>query len=127
MRPHLSGVVGHQRPSRDLVLCFDGLQISGERISPDGQFISFLKPYKGTRNIWVKKTSEPFSAARLLTTETKRPVGSYLWTRDGKYVCYVKDNQGDENFNLYAVDPSATAEQGAAAATRVCLISFTPG
>ena len=48
---------------------------------------------------------EPFSAARLLTTETKRPIAGYFWTRDSKYILFVKDNDGDENYNVYAVDP----------------------
>ena len=47
-----------------------------------------------------------------MTTETARPVAGYLWTRDGKYIVYVKDNAGDENFNVYAVDPSAAAAAG---------------
>ena len=42
-------------------------------------------------------------------------VAGYLWSRDGKYVIYVKDNDGDENFNLYAVDPNAPAGAGSEA------------
>ena len=37
----------------------------------------------------------------------------YFWTRDSKYILYVKDKDGDENFNVYAVDPAAKAEAGA--------------
>src|ERR1700685_1926315 len=94
-------------PIIDRELLFGNPEISGAQLSPDGKFIAFLKPWKETRNIWVKKTSEPFSAARLMTTETARPVGAFLWTRDAKYIAYVKDKDGDENFNVYAVDPNA--------------------
>ena len=48
-------------------------------------------------------------------------MAGFRWTRDGKYVAYVKDNDGDENFNLYAVDPSAApaaGRPGASVATR---------
>jgi dipeptidyl aminopeptidase/acylaminoacyl peptidase len=100
-------------PLIDRELLFGNPEISGAKISPDGKFLAFIKPYKDTRNVWVKKTGEPFSAARLLTTETKRPVFAFLWTRDSKFIAYVKDNDGDENFNLYAVDPSAPAPSGA--------------
>src|SRR3954466_2834396 len=100
-------------PLIDRELLFGNPEIAGAQISPDGKFLAFIKPYKDTRNVWVKKTGEPFSAARLLTTETKRPVAGFLWTRDSKFVAYVKDNDGDENFNLYAVDPSAPAAAGA--------------
>jgi dipeptidyl aminopeptidase/acylaminoacyl peptidase len=102
-------------PLIDRELLFGNPEIAGAEISPDGKYLAFLKPWNNTRNVWVKKVEEPFSAARLLTTETKRPVPAYLWTRDGKYVVYVKDHDGDENFNLYAVDPSAAAPEEAAA------------
>ena len=59
----------------------------------------------------MKAIDEPFSAARLLTTETKRPIPGFFWTRDSKFILYVKDNGGDENFNVYAVDPAAEARR----------------
>jgi dipeptidyl aminopeptidase/acylaminoacyl peptidase len=84
--------------------------ISGEQISPDGQFTSYLKPYNGTRNIWVKKTSEPFSAARPVSAEAKRPVRGYFWSQDAKFILYSQDAGGDENFNVYAIDPTLAAD-----------------
>ncbi len=100
-------------PLIDRQVLFGDPEIIGAQISPDGKFVAFIKPYKSTRNIWVKKTEEPFSAAKLLTTETKRPIAGYLWSRDGKYIVYAKDNEGDENFNVFAVDPGATVASGA--------------
>ena len=102
-------------PLIDRELFFGNPEIAGAQLSPDGKYLAFLKPWRDTRNIWVKKVEEPFSAAHLLTTETKRPVAGYLWSRDGKYVIYLKDNAGDENFNLFAVDPSAPAAAGSEA------------
>ena len=52
-------------PVLDRELFFGDPEISGAQISPDGQYIAFIKPYKDTRNIWVKKADEPFDAARL--------------------------------------------------------------
>src|ERR1700734_3102888 len=100
-------------PLIDRELLFGNPEIAGAQISPNGQYIAFLKPWKDTRNVYVKAVGEPFSAARLLTTESKRPVAGYFWTRDSKYILYVKDHDGDENFNVYAVDPSAKPEAGA--------------
>jgi dipeptidyl aminopeptidase/acylaminoacyl peptidase len=99
-------------PLIDRELLFGDPEISAAQLSPDGKYIAFLKPYKETRNIWVKQITEPFSSARLMTTETARPVAGFLWTRDGKYIAYVKDNAGDENFNVYAVDPASSAAPG---------------
>jgi dipeptidyl aminopeptidase/acylaminoacyl peptidase len=100
-------------PLIDRELFFGNPEIAGAQISPDGRYIAFLKPWKDTRNVWVKKTDQPFSAARMLTTEAKRPIAGYLWTRDSKYIVYAKDNDGDENFNVFAVDPAASAAPGA--------------
>jgi dipeptidyl aminopeptidase/acylaminoacyl peptidase len=100
-------------PLIDRDLFFGNPEIAGAQLSPDGRYIAFLKPWKDTRNIYVKGVDEPFSAARLMTTETKRPVAGYLWTQDAKYIVFAKDNDGDENFNVYAVDPSAKAATGA--------------
>src|SRR3984885_982001 len=100
-------------PLIDRELLFGDPEISGAQLSPDGQYIAFLRPWKETRNVWVKKTHEPFSSARLMTTETARPVPAFLWTRDAKFIAYVKDNDGDENFNVYAVDPRAATAPNA--------------
>ena len=102
-------------PLIDRELIFGNPEISGEQLSPNGKYLAFQKPWKDTRNIYVKGVDQPFSAARLLTTETKRPVPGYFWTRDSKYILYVKDNDGDENFNIYAVDPAAKPSAGAEA------------
>ena len=94
----------------DRDLFFGEVAISGARISPDGRYLSFLKPYKGTRNIWVKGADEPFSAARPLSAEAARPIRIYFWSRDSKYILYAQDNGGDENFNVYAIDPALPAD-----------------
>ncbi|WP_260702934.1 S9 family peptidase [Edaphobacter flagellatus] len=99
-----------QPPIIDRQLFFGEVQIAGAQISPDGQWISFLKPYNGVRNIWVKKAGEPFDKARPLSAEKTRPVGGYFWSRNSKYVLYAQDNAGDENFNVYAIDPAAPAD-----------------
>jgi dipeptidyl aminopeptidase/acylaminoacyl peptidase len=97
----------------DRELLFGNPEITGAQVSPDGKYLAFIKPWKGTRNLWVKETEEPFSSARLLTTEMKRPIGSWSWSPDGKYVAYVKDRDGDENFNVYTVEAAEAAPAGA--------------
>jgi len=100
-------------PLIDRELIFGNPEIAGAELSPNGQYLAFLKPWKDTRNVYVKAVGEPFSAARLLTTESKRPVAGFFWTRDSKSILYVKDHDGDENYNVYAVDPAAKPAAGA--------------
>lgn len=93
-------------PLIDRELFFGDPEITGAQISPDGKFIAFLRPLNGTRNVWVKGTDEPFTAARPVTNQTKRPVPAYLWSKDGRYILFVQDQGGDEDFNVYAVNPA---------------------
>jgi dipeptidyl aminopeptidase/acylaminoacyl peptidase len=99
-------------PLIDRDVIFGNPEIAAAELSPDGKYIAFVKPWKDTRNVWVKGVDEPFSAARLLTTETKRPIAGYFWSRDSKFIIYGKDHDGDENFNVYAVDPAAKPASG---------------
>lgn len=110
--PAISAQNGKLPPLIDRELFFGNPEISGAQISPDGRYISFLKPYKDTRNVWVKRTEDPYSAAKLITNDTKRPVTQYFWSRDGKYILFAQDQLGDENFNVYAVDPAAPVAAG---------------
>ena len=98
-------------PLIDRELFFDNPEIAGGQLSPDGSMISFQKVYKGKMNIWVKKFDESFEKAKPITADTLRPIGGYFWTYDSKYVLYVQDKGGNENYNVYAVDPKAAAEK----------------
>lgn len=97
----------------DRELFFGDPEIVGAQISPDGKFIAFIKPLHETRNVWVKKTDEPFEKARPVTADTKRPIPGYFWSRDGKFILFVQDQGGDENYNVYAVDPAGKVPEGA--------------
>src|SRR5262245_30685918 len=89
-------------PLVDRELFFGNPEIAGAQLSPDGKYVAFLKPWKDTRNIWVKKTSEPFDKAHLVTNDTKRPIPAFKWSRDSKFILFVQDQGGDENYNVYA-------------------------
>ena len=108
---------GGQPPLIDRELLFGDPEISGAQLSPDGRFLSFIKPYNGTRNIWVKGLNEPFDKARPMTNDQARPVRGYFWSRDGKYLLYSQDKAGDENFNIYAVNPAGALPAGQAVPT----------
>ena len=95
-------------PLIDRELFFGNPEIAGAQISPDGKYIAFIKPYKDVRNVWVKGVSQSFDQAKPLTDESKRPIGGYFWSWDSK-ILFVKDDGGDENFNVYSVNPSDAA------------------
>jgi dipeptidyl aminopeptidase/acylaminoacyl peptidase len=115
-RPALAQGTGSRSsipPLIDRELLFGDPEIVGAQLSPDGAFIAFIKPYKSTRNVWVKRTEQPFDAARPITADTRRPIPAFFWSRDGKFILFVQDQGGDENFNVFAVNPAEAPPAGA--------------
>ena len=114
--PTAPGLAGAElAPLLDREVFFGNPEIAGAQLSPDGQYLTFLKPLDGVLNVWVKRADEPFEAARPLTADD-RPVPGYFWSRDGRYVLYVQDAGGDENYHVWAVDPAQATGDGAPAA-----------
>lgn len=74
------------------------------RISPDGEWVSWIAPDEGVMNVWVAPASNP-SSGTVVTDDRHRGISNHLWSVDSKYVLFVKDNDGDENFHVYATDP----------------------
>ncbi len=98
-------------PIIDREIFFGDPEISSAQISPDGKYISFLKTYRGKMNIWVKGVDEPFEDADPMSADTVRNVRGYGWSQDAKYVIYVQDKGGDENYHLYVIDPRGEIDE----------------
>ena len=86
---------------------FDNPEIAGAQISPNGQFVSYLKPYKEKLNVFVRQIGS--SEERRMTTDTIRPVRGYFWSADGSMLLYVQDKGGNEDFHVYSVPIEGTA------------------
>jgi dipeptidyl aminopeptidase/acylaminoacyl peptidase len=80
------------------------------RISPDGQWLSWIAPRDGVLNIWVAPSADP-AAAKPLTNARQRPIRSYFWSPDSRRILFINDKGGDENFLLYGVDIATATEQ----------------
>jgi dipeptidyl aminopeptidase/acylaminoacyl peptidase len=75
------------------------------QLSPDGTYFSYMGPYESRMNIYIQKIGE--EEAVRITSETDRNIAGYFWANDNRLV-YVKDQGGDENFSLYAVNKDGT-------------------
>ncbi|MEP0191607.1 MAG: S9 family peptidase [Erythrobacter sp.] len=80
------------------------------RVSPDGQWLSWLAPKDGVLNIWIAPRDD-LSAAKVITSSTDRPIRDHFWSPDGKSVGYIQDKGGDENFLLYMIDIASGEEK----------------
>lgn len=73
------------------------------RLSPDGKWLSYLKPVEGVMNVWVGPAGDP-DAAKPVTEDTFRGIRSHSWTYSSKSIVYTQDKGGDENFHVYATN-----------------------
>jgi dipeptidyl aminopeptidase/acylaminoacyl peptidase len=69
------------------------------RISPDGEYASYLSPYKGHTNVFVQKITD--TAGTPVTNDTARNIYQYQWK--GNKIIYLQDIGGDENFQMFSV------------------------
>jgi dipeptidyl aminopeptidase/acylaminoacyl peptidase len=72
-------------------------------VSPDGSKIAFTAAVDGVMNLWVAPTDD-IDDAEAVTNETKRPIQKYWWAKNGTHLLYMQDQQGEENYHVYAVD-----------------------
>ncbi len=69
------------------------------RISPDGEYASYLSPHNGHTNVFVQKITD--SVGIPVTNDTVRNIYRYQWK--GNRIIYLQDVGGDENFQLFSV------------------------
>ena len=87
---------------------FAAPQFSGAQISPDGQRVAYLAPWRGRLNVFVHDIAAKAPYApdhdRRVTGDENRNLEGYVWSPDGASILYLQDADGDENFHLYRVD-----------------------
>ncbi|MCR5979910.1 alpha/beta fold hydrolase [Gordonia jinghuaiqii] len=85
---------------------FSPPQRAGATISPDGTRIAFLAPWRNRLNVWVEDL-EPASEPRCVTADETRSVRNFRWSDDPRWLVYLQDTGGDENWHLFRVDLDA--------------------
>lgn len=71
-------------------------------ISPCGQRIAYLAPRHDTLNVWLQSLDG--SDPRPLTEERSDSVASFWWGAGGRYILYLKDRAGNQQWHLWALD-----------------------
>ena len=78
------------------------------RLSPNGEYVAYMAPYKNRMNIHVRKFDSD-SATRVTSVED-RDLSGYFWANNDRLV-YVRDKGGNENFHLFAVNKDGSKEK----------------
>ncbi len=86
-------------------------------LSPDGNHLAYLAPSPdGVMNIFIKSNfssdENGFVPGRMITNSPKRAIRSLAWAYDSSTIFFMQDNDGDENFHLFAVDNAIASSEG---------------
>ncbi|MGW0180599.1 S9 family peptidase [Nocardia sp. NPDC003345] len=73
-------------------------------ISPDGTRLAYLAPHRGRRNVWVRGIDRTHDEAVPVTHDSRRGITTYYWTDDPRWLLYLQDIDGNEDWHLYRVD-----------------------
>lgn len=102
----LEGCDGQQRSVIAVEDFFSTPEKTDFRISPNGEYISYLGLHDGAKNIFIIPAGQEEGAQRL-TTETEWGIQSYFWANDDELV-FTKNRQYD-SLQVFAVHVSTSA------------------
>jgi len=71
------------------------------RVSPDGKYISYLKPFKGKQNIVIRSLAD--GQEHMATSLTDYSVREYSWTYNDQIV-FIQDVIALDEFRMFALD-----------------------
>ncbi|MFH0765383.1 MAG: S9 family peptidase [Calditrichota bacterium] len=70
-------------------------------LSPEGKKLAYIAPHQGTLNVWVKTLGRDDDHP--LTDDHNRGIRNFAWAQRGKLIVFLQDEDGDENWRLYAI------------------------
>ena len=88
---------------------FTNPEIAQVRISPNGKYLAYLKPYKRRLNIYVRAIGIENSEKRL-TSQTDRDIYWFFWKEDDTLI-FMRDFEGDENQQVFRVSAKGENEK----------------
>ena len=88
---------------------FKNSEIVQVRMSPNGKYLAYLKPYKKRMNIYVKTIGVTNSEKRL-TNQTDQNIASFFWKEDDTLI-FGRDFSGDENTQFFRVSAEGKDER----------------
>jgi dipeptidyl aminopeptidase/acylaminoacyl peptidase len=103
-RPVRSMAVMGEKVSADAL---NDVQRSSPKIAPQGSRLAYLRSDDGGgTSLWVRSL-DGLTDQQL--TDARPRIGDYFWSPDERWLLYLQDEGGDENWRLFAADASTGA------------------
>jgi dipeptidyl aminopeptidase/acylaminoacyl peptidase len=99
---NLSACNKNTAPRIPIIEFFKSPEKSDFKISPDGKYVSYLKPYKDKLNLFIKSLGD--GSERMATSFTDNSVrGDYVWTYNNK-IAFFQDYIARDEYKMYILD-----------------------
>ncbi|MDD4858316.1 MAG: hypothetical protein PHD74_09465 [Candidatus Krumholzibacteria bacterium] len=72
------------------------------QISPDANRLSYLAPYNGVLNVWVRTIGQDDD--RAVTRDADRGIKKYFWAYDGIHIMFLQDAAGTNHWRLWGAN-----------------------
>src|SRR5271157_5257278 len=71
------------------------------RISPDGQTLAYVAPYKKAMNVWIRTIGENNDKP---ITQSTNHILEFYWAYNNQYILFTQDKDANERFHVYRTD-----------------------
>lgn len=92
---------------------FKNPDVAGMKVSPNGKFVAYLKPYQSRLNLFVQEIDHNGlvrGTEKRLTNQLDRDIRGFYWKED-ETLLFLRDFSGDENFHIFRVNADGTGEE----------------
>lgn len=96
-----ANLAAEQAPLIPIEDFFDSSAIREVHLSPNGEYISYLKLWNDRYNLFIRSVDE--SSEHRITSEARQNVEWYHWV-DNKTLVYLQDQDGNEDFQAHVID-----------------------
>lgn len=83
---------------------------SSPQISPDGHRLAYLAPFDSAPALWVSGLH--LEDARPVTERRDRGIIHFFWSKDSRFLLYLWDHAGNEQWQVRAVDVATGTDRG---------------
>ena len=70
-------------------------------LSPNGQYIASLRPWKNRLNVFIQKTGDDNLIQ--ITSSAKRDIAKFFWANDKK-ILYLQDIHANDKYSLFCIN-----------------------
>lgn len=80
---------------------------SSPKVSPTGSWLAYVRSDSDGASLWLRSIDG--LSDRELTSGRRHGLEEFFWSADGRWLLYLQDDGGDENWRLFAADVASGA------------------